>query len=205
VRDRVADDVQREPGDDRRAPRADQCSRECAGRDVNAHDHGQDAIAGRDGFGARAGPFAPLAALDRAVAARRRLTLAAMEPLELVREFHRAAGSPVAAEPTLDVSADVRDFRLRLIAEELAELRAALAANDLVGTADALADLLYVVYGAALVFGIPVAEVFAEVHRSNMAKVSEAAEWLLRDDGKVLKPHGWAEPRIADILERHSR
>jgi predicted HAD superfamily Cof-like phosphohydrolase len=108
-----------------------------------------------------------------------------MVAVEMVRTFHRAAGGHVAEEPTLDVPAEVRDLRLRLISEELDELRAALECDDLVGVADAIADLLYVVYGAAMTFSIPIDEVFAEVHRANLAKLDARSGLLARHDGKV--------------------
>jgi predicted HAD superfamily Cof-like phosphohydrolase len=128
-----------------------------------------------------------------------------MEAVEMVRAFHRAAAVHVSEEPTLDVPAEVRDLRLRLICEELDELRAALEANDLVGTADAIADLLYVVYGAAVTFGIPIDEVFAEVHRANFAKLDACGGPVERDDGKVLKPDRWTPPEIEAILARPKR
>jgi predicted HAD superfamily Cof-like phosphohydrolase len=122
-----------------------------------------------------------------------------MDPAELVREFHRAAGFDLPSHPTLDVSSDLRALRLRLIEEELAELRAALDDDDLVETADALADLLYVVYGAAVSFGIPIERVFAEVHRANMAKLT-TDEVVEREDGKVLKPPAWTPPEVERVL-----
>jgi len=70
--------------------------------------------------------------------------------------------------------------------------------------ADAIADLLYVVYGAALTFGIPTAEVFAEVHRSNMTKLGDDGLPIYRDDGKVLKGPHYSPPDLAPILARHA-
>jgi predicted HAD superfamily Cof-like phosphohydrolase len=128
-----------------------------------------------------------------------------MDAAEMVLEFHRAAGAYVSDEPTLDVSAEVRDLRLRLITEELDELRVALESDDLAGVADALADLLYVVHGAALAFGIPIAEVFAEVHRANLAKLAPSAGPVEREDGKVLKPDGWKAPNIERVLLAHQK
>jgi predicted HAD superfamily Cof-like phosphohydrolase len=128
-----------------------------------------------------------------------------MEAVEMVRAFHRAAGAHVAEEPTLDVPGEVRELRLRLISEELDELRAALEGGDLVGVADAIADLLYVVYGAAVTFGIPIDEVFAEVHRANLAKLDARSGPVERDDGKLLKPDDWMPPDIGAILARTKR
>lgn len=58
----------------------------------------------------------------------------------------------------------------RLMIEELGEVLAAMAEGDLVELADGLADLQIVTNWAALAHGIPLEEVHAEVHRSNMAK-----------------------------------
>jgi predicted HAD superfamily Cof-like phosphohydrolase len=124
---------------------------------------------------------------------------------EMVREFHRAAGAYVSDEPTLDVPREVRDLRLRLISEELDELRSALESDDLAGSADAIADLLYVVYGAAVTFGIPIDEVFAEVHRANLAKLDLRGGPVERDDGKVLKPDRWKPPDIEGVLRAHRK
>ncbi len=87
-----------------------------------------------------------------------------------------------------------------MIDEEAAEFRDALAAGDIVGVADAIADLLYVVYGAALTFGIPVRAVFAEVHRSNMTKLGDDGIPLYREDGKVLKGPNFSPPNLLPIL-----
>lgn len=112
---------------------------------------------------------------------------------DMVREFHKAVGSKDAYSPQLRA----KQLRLNLIREEYIELVTALANNDIVETADALADLAYVVYGAALTFGIDLDEVLEEVHRTNMAKAGGPR----RDDGKIMKPEGWTPPDIASVLE----
>jgi len=118
------------------------------------------------------------------------------DPFAAVLEFHRRFGVVVGERPGLPDRATVR-LRRALIAEELAELDQAIANADVVEVADALADLLYVVYGTAISFGIDVRPVFEEVHRSNMAKVGGTT----RADGKVLKPAGWQPPNIQPLLE----
>ena len=47
-------------------------------------------------------------------------------------------------------------LRLDLITEEVEELKEAIKNNDVIETIDALADILYVVYGAADCFGIDI-------------------------------------------------
>lgn len=95
------------------------------------------------------------------------------------------------------------DLRVRLIEEELDELKDGLRKRDPVEVADALADLAYVVLGSADRFGIPFNEVFAEVHRSNMSKVCEDGTVLRRSDGKIIKPDTYEPPCIEKIIEQH--
>lgn len=131
-----------------------------------------------------------------------------MTHLDQVREFHEAFDHPVRSTPDADVAERV--LRMNLIWEEVCELGEALGLGywsdegwvdvgnpvDTVEVADALADIDYVVQGAALTFGIPHDDVFDEVHRSNMAKVGGP----VRADGKKLKPEGWTPPDIAGVL-----
>jgi predicted HAD superfamily Cof-like phosphohydrolase len=85
-----------------------------------------------------------------------------------------------------------------LIEEELAEFRNAGEAHDLVEIADALADLLYVVYGAAVAYGIDLQPVFDEIHAANLSKGEP--EVVRRPDGKLLKGAGYRPPQVARVL-----
>jgi predicted HAD superfamily Cof-like phosphohydrolase len=123
--------------------------------------------------------------------------------IEAVRECHLAQRLPINELPTLDVPEATKELRCALIEEEAAEFRESLDTDDIVEVADAIGDLLYVVYGAALTFGIPVAEVFAEVHRSNMTKLGDDGEPIFRHDGKVMKGPHFSPPDLLPILRRH--
>ena len=94
------------------------------------------------------------------------------------------------------------DLRVDLIAEELDELKEAIYNKDgtLVDVADALTDLLVVVYGAGHAFGIDLNECFKEVHRSNMSKLGEDGKPIYREDGKVLKGPNYSEPDLKGIV-----
>lgn len=70
--------------------------------------------------------------------------------------------------------------------------------GDLVEVADALGDLLYVIYGAALSFGIDLEPVTDEIHRSNMSKVGGHK----REDGKWIKPDTYSPADIKSVLEK---
>lgn len=115
-----------------------------------------------------------------------------------VKEFHKVFGHPVGVEPSLEHARS--GLRIELIDEELKELRMAVASNDLVGIADALGDLDYVVNGAAIEYGIDLPEVTKEIHRSNMTKLGPEGKPIYREDGKVLKGDGYEPPRLATVL-----
>jgi len=119
-----------------------------------------------------------------------------------VGEFHRVYGLPISAEPTVEVGSDQVSLRQALIEEEVAELAAAATAGDLTGIADALADIVYVAYGTAHVYGIDLDAVLDEVHASNMTKLDENGRPLRRADGKVLKGPAYRPPDVAAILRR---
>lgn len=93
----------------------------------------------------------------------------------------------------------------RLLREEVAELEAGFADGDLVSVADALADVLYVAYQAAASCGLPIDDVFAEVHRSNLTKIPEEGHVTYREDGKVIKPAAYSPPDLAPIVARQAR
>lgn len=119
-----------------------------------------------------------------------------------VKEWHKAFGLPGSDVPNVHIGQPLHDLRWNLIEEELLELRFAQVESDLVEIADALADLLYVVYGAADVYGIPIHEVFNEVQRSNMSKLGADGKPILRSDGKIMKGENYSEPDIAPILRK---
>jgi len=62
--------------------------------------------------------------------------------------------------------------------------------------------IVYVAYGAAIVYGIDLDAVFAEVHRSNMTKLDADGRVIYREDGKVLKSDRYTPPDIAGVLSR---
>ncbi|MDU0349792.1 GNAT family N-acetyltransferase [Actinomyces sp. MRS3W] len=144
------------------------------------------------------------------------------DPEALVRRFHSTYGLPIQTDgPSLD--RESLHMRMSLIAEEFAELtgavygrsarseieaayRRAVAADDgtrdTVEAADALADLVYVIYGMALETGIDLAAVLAEVQRSNLSKLGADGKPIYREDGKVLKGPGFFPPDVEGVLGR---
>lgn len=118
---------------------------------------------------------------------------------DMVRQFHEVYSAFSGESPAFP-TADIVELRLSLIEEELVELRDAVAAGDLCEVADALGDLLYVVAGAGLAFGLPLREVVEEIHRSNLSKLDEDGKPIYRGDGKVLKGPNFTPPDLARVL-----
>lgn len=131
--------------------------------------------------------------------------------LENVTEFHNAFGHPVGAKPT----AKEIELRFNLCREEWEEAADELATLHLQVTKFAtlraqtltkakltkeLADMLYVIHGTAISLGLPLAEAFDEVHRSNMSKLGEDGKPVLREDGKVLKGPNYTEANIQQFF-----
>jgi predicted HAD superfamily Cof-like phosphohydrolase len=117
-----------------------------------------------------------------------------------VGRFHEAFDLPRARQPTIDISAELANLRVDLLMEEVGEFADATTARDIVGIADALGDILYVAYGAAVTYGIDVDAVLREVHRSNMSKLDENGKPVYREDGKVLKSARYTAPDISRVL-----
>ena len=117
-----------------------------------------------------------------------------------VKQFMETFGQEVKSKPEFP-DADTVKLRIELISEELQELVDACNANDIVEVADALTDILYVTYGAAHSFGIPIDECFKEVQRSNMSKLGEDGKPIYREDGKVMKGPGYSVPNLNNVLQ----
>lgn len=123
------------------------------------------------------------------------------DTLAIVREWHEAFDVPVENAPTIPKHR--AQMRLDILEEEVAELRAAVEADDLVEALDALCDIQYVLDGTFLEFGLHQLkqDAMAEVHSSNMSKLGANGRPVLRDDGKVLKGPGFRQPDLARLLE----
>lgn len=138
--------------------------------------------------------------------------------LQLVADFHLAFGFPVrSGAPSIQDA----DLRARLILEEALECAAGLVGGQqamsiavsmaqrvlhrrpsLVDYFDGRLDLEVVMHGTDLTCGtwLAVPEGFAEVMRTNMAKVGGPKDPVT---GKQLKPAGWQPPDLASILVKH--
>ena len=140
-------------------------------------------------------------------------------PEDLVRQFHEVYGLPIQHdEPNVD--RERVHMRMRLIYEEVSELTGAVYGakarrlleetisslpdddtRDTIETADALADLIYVIYGMALECGISLPAVLREVQASNLSKLDGEGKPIYREDGKVLKGDNFFPPNVKSALK----
>ena len=118
---------------------------------------------------------------------------------ESVGDFMEAFGQEVLQVPTLP-DFNLAQLRLDLINEEVQELQDGFSKGSMLEIADALTDILYVVYGAGHAFGIDLDECFFEVHRSNMTKLGPNGRPLYRDDGKILKGANYSKPDLTPYV-----
>ena len=114
----------------------------------------------------------------------------------MVEEFHRTFEIVAQTVPT-DLTDETKRLRVQLIQEEFDELKESMAGGNLALVAKELADLLYVVYGTAVSYGIDMEPVFREVHRSNLSKVGG----YKRADGKWVKPATYSPASLEPILD----
>jgi predicted HAD superfamily Cof-like phosphohydrolase len=94
------------------------------------------------------------------------------------------------------------ELYVKLIREEFDELTKAFFEKDIVEIADGCADLKWVIEGLEHTLEIPQQEVWDEVARSNLSKLSDDGKVKKRKDGKVMKPEGWTPPDIKSILKK---
>ena len=98
-------------------------------------------------------------------------------PLKQVAEFHTLFDHPILTTPTIPDKQRC-ELRYGLLSEEVKEMKIAAEQGDIVGVADALCDIQYVLAGAILEFGLAekFPALFNEVQRSNMSKACATKE-----------------------------
>lgn len=122
-----------------------------------------------------------------------------------VREFMVRAEQATPDEPTIPTM-DAAILRYNLIREELHEywvvvdaLYAFRKPDLLEQAADAIGDMLYVVLGAAVAWGLDIEPIFNEIHRSNMSKFIDGTR---RDDGKYVKGPSYQPADLAAEIRK---
>jgi predicted HAD superfamily Cof-like phosphohydrolase len=115
--------------------------------------------------------------------------------VEDVEAFHIKFLVPLPAKPTGMLDEDTEIRRMKLFVDEFKEQIEAIDNQDFVEYIDAIADMIYVLIGTALVCGVDLRPIWDRVHETNMAKIPP------KNPGeKVQKPEGWEPPDIAREL-----
>jgi predicted HAD superfamily Cof-like phosphohydrolase len=135
-------------------------------------------------------------------------------------EFHKQFQAAIGTTPKLP-NYDLQLFRANLLLEEFSETWTALgwtllcphcgqrvkhplkefSMTDVEGLdniADGCIDLMYVIIGLLVAYGIDFRPLWKEVHRANMSKIGGKK----RQDGKQLKPKDWQPPDIVGLLNK---
>ena len=123
--------------------------------------------------------------------------------MQRVREFHNRMELAVDKP----YSKDLMNFRLKLIFEEVQEL--ATAALDVESSLlpestqvlmekllKEMCDVVYVIKGTAVSFGMDFDEAYKRVHQSNLSKLPLTKD----DDGKVLKGPNYKPPSMEGLV-----
>lgn len=142
-----------------------------------------------------------------------------------VRTFMVSAGSQTIGDPRAPATNDL-ELRVECVFEEAVEFVEAcgfeikgdetngvvnaglwsvrrIRPPNLIAAIDALCDLLYVVFGTFVSWGLNPAPFFKEVHDSNMTKVSP--DKLVREDGRVMKGPSYRPPDLQRVLDDELR
>ena len=123
--------------------------------------------------------------------------------IDAVKEFNKAFNIEYSEEQKADLDDSIIELRYRLMQEENNEYLEAAKRKDLVEIADALGDKLYILCGTILAHGLQhkIVEVFDEIQKSNMSKLSVDGTPVIREDGKILKGPNYFKPNIKDRRE----
>lgn len=116
-----------------------------------------------------------------------------------VKQFHEIYDCNIGSHPVFP-SDDERELRKNLLKEEFDEYLKAEEDSDLVEVADALGDMLYIIYGTAVSYGLPINDIFDEIHNSNLSKLDENGLPIRREDGKILKGPNYFRPNVAGVI-----
>jgi len=118
-----------------------------------------------------------------------------------IKAFQTAFECNVLPVPTIPVK-EIQELRIRLLQEELDELKVANIDGDIVEVADALVDIMYVLLGTACEYGLvdKMEEMWDLVHKNNMNKLWPDGKVHKRADGKVIKPEGFQKVELKTLF-----
>ena len=124
--------------------------------------------------------------------------------LESVKKFHNTYKIGYSETPLANLGNIKNKLRFSLMSEENEEYLEAANNDDILEVADALGDMLSILCGTIIEHGMQniIEDVFDEIQRSNMSKLSADGKPVIREDGKILKGPNYFKPNIKSILEK---
>lgn len=127
------------------------------------------------------------------------------KPQEDVDVFMSVAGQALRYEVLKDADTmfdeDQANLYMDLVEEEFNETQQAFADKDIVGVADGVADMVWVIMGLCSTLGIDFYRVWNAVYDSNMSKLEDGKIIKDPNTGKVLKPDTYFPPKIREALD----
>ena len=127
------------------------------------------------------------------------------KPQEDVDVFMSVAGQPLRYEVLRDADTmfdeDQAKLYMDLITEEYKETLDAFKEKDIVGVADGVADMVWVIMGLCSTLGIDFYRVWNAIYDSNMSKLEEGKIVKDPESGKILKPDTYFPPKIKEALD----
>lgn len=127
------------------------------------------------------------------------------KPQEDVDVFMSVAGQALRYEVLKDADTmfdeDQANLYMDLVEEEFNETQQAFADKDIVGVADGVADMVWVIMGLCSTLGIDFYRVWNAVYDSNMSKLENGKIIKDPNTGKVLKPDTYFPPKIREALD----
>jgi predicted HAD superfamily Cof-like phosphohydrolase len=118
-----------------------------------------------------------------------------------VSVFLGAVGQDIPSSPQQTVS-DQAELYKKLIKEEVEEFWEAEAASDDVEQIDACFDMMWVIIGYMKSRGWDCENIWDEGAKSNLSKIDPVTGSVRRrEDGKILKPEGWAPPDFTKFVK----
>jgi NTP pyrophosphatase (non-canonical NTP hydrolase) len=118
-----------------------------------------------------------------------------------VKEFRYKSALPIGTIPHVLSEKDLI-FYEKFVQEEMEELRTAVVNKDIVGTADAIGDLIYLLIGAAHMMALPLPEILEAIHEANMKKIPGSNK---RGTNDSVKPIDWVGPeeKIRELIDNY--
>jgi hypothetical protein len=118
--------------------------------------------------------------------------------LEMVTDYHKTANLDIGT-PFSEADYELCNLRWELIEEEYKELMEEVDfVEDILKE---MADLVYVLYGAAVTFGWNLDEAVRRVHENNMGRCIQPDGTIKRrEDGKVIKNPEYPKVDLSDLV-----